>query len=122
MNYCVKKNLEISKHNDEIKRNLVSWRKKPLLRDIYITFHKLIAKYLSHGLNSYTVELGSGIGNIKEVIPNCVRTDLFPNPWIDRVENAYQLSFFDNTVDNLILFDVFHHLYLQPGFLLFLKR
>ena len=110
MNYCVKKNLEISKHNDEIKKNLVSWRKKPLLRDIYITFHKRIAKHLSHGLDSYTIELGSGIGNIKEVIPNCIRTDLFPNPGIDRVENAYQLSFSDNTVDNLILFDVFHHL------------
>ncbi len=102
--------MDISKHDDEIKRNLASWRKKPLLRDIYKTFHKLIAKHLSHGLNSYTVELGSGIGNIKEVIPNCIRTDLFPNPWIDRVEDAYHLSFSDNTVDNLILFDVFHHL------------
>jgi len=104
------KNMDLSHHGDEINRNLVSWRKKPLLRDIYRDFHKLIAKYLSRGLSSYTVEVGSGIGNIKEVIPNCIRTDLFPNPWIDRVENAYHLSFSDNTVDNLILFDVFHHL------------
>ena len=102
--------MDISKHDDEIKKNLVSWRNKPLLRDIYIAFHKLIAKHLSRGLDAYTVELGSGIGNIKEVIPNCIRTDLSPKPWIDRVENAYYLSFSDNTVDNLILFDVFHHL------------
>jgi SAM-dependent methyltransferase len=61
-------------------------------------------------LDGETVELGSGIGNIKEVIPHCVRTDLFPNPWIDRQENAYALSMPDNSVANLILFDVFHHL------------
>lgn len=57
-----------------------------------------------------TVELGSGIGNIKDTIPNCLRTDLFPNPWIDQVENAYKLSFADDAVANLIMFDVFHHL------------
>jgi hypothetical protein len=104
------KNMDISKHDNEINRNLVSWEKKPLLRDIYKTFHKLIVKYLSHGIDSYSVELGSGIGNIQEVIPNCIRTDLFPNSWIDQVENVYHLSFSDNSVDNLILIDVFHHL------------
>ncbi|RPH59180.1 MAG: class I SAM-dependent methyltransferase [Chloroflexi bacterium] len=56
------------------------------------------------------VDLGSGIGNIKDVIPDCLRTDLFPNPWIDQVENAYALSFADGTVSDLVLFDVFHHL------------
>ncbi len=102
--------MQKSRHDEEINRNLVSWRKKPLLEDIYITFYKLIAKHLSHGLDSYTVELGSGIGSITKIIPNCIRTDIFPNAWIDRVEDAYHLSFSDNTVDNLILFDVFHHL------------
>ncbi len=102
--------VDIKQHDDEIQRNLVCWKKKPILKKIYLGFHKRIAEHLSKGLDSYTVELGSGIGNIKEVIPNCIRTDLFHNPWIDRVENAYHLSFSDNTVDNIILFDVFHHL------------
>jgi SAM-dependent methyltransferase len=39
-----------------------------------------------------------------------VRTDLFPNPWIERQENAYALSMAEGSVANLILFDVFHHL------------
>ncbi len=105
-----RENAEISKHHEEIKRNLASWEKKPLLREIYLAFHQRIAAHLSRGLDSRSVELGSGIGNIQEAIPNCIRTDLFPNPWIDRVENAYQLSFADRSIDNLILFDVFHHL------------
>jgi SAM-dependent methyltransferase len=35
---------------------------------------------------------------------------VFPNPWLDRIENAYALSFGDQTVGHLILFDVWHHL------------
>jgi SAM-dependent methyltransferase len=50
------------------------------------------------------------MGSIKEVIPDCVTTDLFPNPWLDCQENAYRLSFADGAVSNLILFDVWHHL------------
>ena len=50
------------------------------------------------------------MGRIKDVIPQCVTTDLFPNPWLDRQENCYQLSFADGSVSHLILFDVWHHL------------
>jgi SAM-dependent methyltransferase len=56
------------------------------------------------------MELGSGMGNIKEVIPDCITTDLFPNAWLDRVENAYALSDATGSLSNIILFDVFHHL------------
>jgi SAM-dependent methyltransferase len=44
------------------------------------------------------------------VLPDCLRTDLFPYPWIDQIENAYTLSFEDESVSDLILSDVFHHL------------
>ena len=50
------------------------------------------------------------MGNIKEHLPDCLTTDVFPNPWLDRVENAYDLSFADSAVSHLILFDVWHHL------------
>ncbi|MBI3170850.1 MAG: methyltransferase domain-containing protein [Chloroflexi bacterium] len=56
------------------------------------------------------MELGSGMGSIREVIPECIRTDLFPYPWLDQIENAYQLSFEDASVSNLLMVDVFHHL------------
>jgi SAM-dependent methyltransferase len=77
---------------------------------VYRGFYQLIADQLSNLPDGKIVELGSGLGNIHEVIPNCIRTDLFPYPWIDQIENAYQLSFTDESVSNLILTDVFHHL------------
>ncbi len=101
---------EAERHLEEIERNRLLWKRKPVLRRIYRSFHQLIARHLSDEAGGRTVELGSGIGNIREVIPDCLRTDLFPNPWIDRVENAYALSFSDRHLSNLILFDVFHHL------------
>jgi len=98
------------RHNIEIQKNLERWKSKPVLRKIYQRCYKLIVKYLQDNSQSKIVEIGSGIGNLKTIIPNSISTDIFPNPWIDQVENAYQLSFSDKSVSNLILFDVWHHL------------
>lgn len=81
-----------------------------MLRRIYRSFHLAISTQLKNCSSGMVVELGSGISDITEVIPQCIRTDLFPHPWADRVENAYNLSFSEHSVSNLILFDVFHHL------------
>jgi SAM-dependent methyltransferase len=50
------------------------------------------------------------MGNVKQFIPDCITSDIFMNPWLDRMENAYDLSFADGCLANLILFDVWHHL------------
>jgi SAM-dependent methyltransferase len=99
----------IDQHLLEIERNRKAWSRKPALRKAYARLYRLIQAELFNG-SGYTVELGSGIGAIKRAIPHCITTDLFPNPWLDRTENAYRLSFQDRSVANLILFDVFHHL------------
>ncbi len=101
---------ELDRHNKEIHKNQIFWQKKPTLQKIYADFYEIIRNQIDHSMEGLIVELGSGIGNIKMVIPQAVTTDLFSNPWIDQVENAYQLSFKDNSVSHLILFDVLHHL------------
>lgn len=100
----------IDLHQEFINKNSEHWNRKPLLQILYNDFYRLIAENLSSLPDRKAVELGSGLGNIKEVIPHCLRTDLFPNPWIDQIENAYKLSFADETVTDLIMTDVFHHL------------
>lgn len=114
--------LPIEQHNIEIARNLEAWRRKPLLRRVYQDFHRLIASHVDRSLDGVIAEIGSGIGNIREVIPDCLRTDLFPNPWIDQVENVYALSFADGSVSHVILFDVFHHLRYPRSALLECRR
>jgi SAM-dependent methyltransferase len=104
------KNIPEQQHNIEIHDNLNSWHKKPILQKIYQGFYELIAASINTGIEGKIVELGSGIGNMKMVIPDVITTDIFPNPWIDQVENAYHLSFENETLSNIILFDVWHHL------------
>lgn len=104
----------IDRHNIEIDQNRRAWERKPVLQRAYRDFHRRIATHVDSSISGRIVEIGSGIGNIRDVIPNCLHTDLFANPWLDQVENAYDLSFADGEVSHLILFDVFHHLE-HPG-------
>jgi SAM-dependent methyltransferase len=112
----------LERHNLEIHENRRSWENKPALRKIYKGFHSEILRSLRRDIDGPTVELGSGLGQIKEVIPDCITTDVLPNPWLDQIENAYGLSFHDNSVANLILFDVWHHLRFPGTALMELRR
>ena len=98
------------RHLEETRRNRQAWATRPALRQAYRTFHEAIRDMLTPTTGSLTVELGSGIGAIKTVIPECITTEIFAAPWLERQENAYGLSFPDGAVGNLILFDVWHHL------------
>lgn len=99
----------IELHNELIEKNHNLWNRKPLLHAVYMDLYRTMGGYLS-AVPGKTVELGSGMGSIHAIIPECVRTDLFPYPWIDQIENAYRLSFAGNSVSNLLMTDVFHHL------------
>lgn len=98
------------------------WQHKPLLRRIYRDLHQRLLPGLAEAKAGMTLECGSGLGAIKETIPWCVTTDLEPTPWADRVENAYRLSCPDAGLDNLILFDVFHHLQYPAAFIAEARR
>ena len=105
---------ETNSYLEDLKKYHDAWEKKLLLRVIYSDFYKLIKSNLYKNNDKKIVEIGSGIGKIKEIIPECICTDIFSNNYIDRQENAYQLSCENESLANLILFDVFHHLQ-YPG-------
>lgn len=97
-------------HGAESKIYGEAFAKKPILRVVYGGFYEMIGRALAPESAGGTVEIGSGSGNIKDTLPSCVTTDIFPGPGIDRTENVYQLSFRDGSVDNFVLVDVLHHL------------
>lgn len=109
-----KSSADIDQHNAEIQENLVHWQRKPALRAEYQRFYRLIATELAGVPEGPILECGSGIGNLKSVLPQAITSDLFPNPWLDRQENIYSLSFPDQSLSGIVLFDVFHHLQ-YPG-------
>jgi SAM-dependent methyltransferase len=100
----------LTQHQAEIQRNLRAWNSKPLLRAVYDSFYDRIVRLIDKSLLGAVVEIGSGIGNLKDRLPEAVTTDLFPNPWLDMLCDGYELPFQSKTISHLILFDVFHHL------------
>ncbi len=90
-----------------------AWREKGLLRRVYLGWYHEIQRRLS-SIPGPTIELGSGIGRLKEVVPDAVLTDVERTPYADAVADAEKLPFTDGSVANLVLVDVFHHL-AQPA-------
>jgi len=107
---------QLGQHQVEIEKNLAAWQRKPLLQEIYRGFYKRILALIDPAISGDVVELGSGIGNLKQHLPKAITSDLFPNPWLDLVCDAYHLPFRDASVSHLILFDVFHHLRYPAAF------
>jgi SAM-dependent methyltransferase len=109
--------IPLTQHQTEIQGNLRAWRDKPLLQQLYGGFYQRILPWIDRGIPGRIVEIGSGIGNLKEHLAGAIATDLFPNPWLDLVCDGYELPFAEGTLSHLILFDVFHHLEAPHAFL-----
>ena len=83
------------------------WREKPVLRDIYLDLYRRMAAELSPGK---TLEIGGGAGIFKEFAPGVVTTDILEAPWLDLVADAQFLPVGPATFDNVVMFDVLHHI------------
>jgi len=54
--------------------------------------------------------MGSGAGFIKETIPRTIASDVMFLPFVDIVMDGLDLPFSADSVDCLVLMDVFHHI------------
>lgn len=83
------------------------WEQKPVLREIYTDLYQRIATRLVPGK---TLEIGSGCGNLKNFAQDVITSDVLPAPWIDVVADAQDLPFEKDSLSNIVLFDVLHHI------------
>ena len=83
------------------------WEAKPVLRAIYRGWYEQIVAACRPGR---TLEIGGGSGNLKSFVPQVVSTDILSADWLDAVCDAHRLPFGGDTFDNIVLFDVLHHL------------
>ena len=91
----------------EIHKEILS--KKYILRKIYIDFYQTFKNALADRLSGLVVEIGSGGGFLKEVIPEVITTDVSPSPSIDFIIKDNQLPFQNNSVRAFFLQNVLHH-------------
>lgn len=92
------------------------WKQKKILRTIYRQWYEEIIKDLRQG-SGKTIEIGSGTGNFKEFMPSCISSDVEKCSWLDMCFDAHHIPFPNNSISNLVMIDVFHHLENPLGFL-----
>lgn len=89
-----------------LRSQLQAWRRKPCLRMIYEAWFREIRAYLVPGI---TLEIGGGIGRLKDHDPGLISLDIAKTPWVDIIGDAQGLPFKYGSVSNLILIDTLHH-------------
>jgi SAM-dependent methyltransferase len=93
-----------------LERHRDIWEKKKILRVIYTEWYQKILGDLSRGKGK-TVELGAGSGNFKEFKPDVISSDIEPCDWLDMSFDAHKMPFEDDSVANIVMVDVLHHLF-----------
>ena len=96
-----------------LKDYLSIWDRKPILRTIYDDFYQRIAAACVPGL---TIEIGGGIGNLKQRLGNVVTTDIQFASWLDCVADAQHLPFRAGVASNIVMVDVLHHIEFPTNF------
>ena len=82
---------------------------KPFLKRLYLEWYTTIKNHIKDVPAGKLVELGSGGGFLKEVIPDVVTSDILPIPGNDMVFDALAMPFEDESISAFLMVDVFHH-------------
>ena len=98
-------------------RHRRAWQDNPALRTLYTRWYQAVRARLPERSCGRFVELGSGPGFAREVIPDLELSDVVRAPWHDHEIDAEALPFAAGSVGALVLFDVLHHLPRPAGFL-----
>jgi SAM-dependent methyltransferase len=90
-----------------LRREIV--RTKPFLRRIYEEWYGLIKGALPAGPGE-VLEIGSGAGFLREVVPDAIASEVFRCPGMDLVLDAQRLPVRDGSLRAIAMVDVLHHL------------
>lgn len=84
-------------------------RGKPFLRDIYADWYRALAADIPAGAGR-VLELGSGAGFFRDVVPDAICSDVFAVPGNNVVLDAHRLALAGGSLRAIVMIDVLHHL------------
>jgi SAM-dependent methyltransferase len=91
---------------------------KPFLKRLYIEWYNVFKKSADHLPPGLLIELGSGGGFLKEIIPNVITSDVLDIPdVVDKIFYGENMPFENASVAGIFMTDVFHHIPDSAAFL-----
>jgi SAM-dependent methyltransferase len=101
-------NISINKDLELSLKNLDTIRKKKTLKEFYSRIYNFFKSESS--IHKKCVEIGSGGGFIKEIIPYVITSDILPIYGLDMKISAENLTFEDESVYRIFMINVLHHI------------
>lgn len=92
----------------------VAWETKPVLRTVYTD---LLQRVVAELVDGVVLELGGGASRLKDFRAGVIASDLLYSHRVDLVADAQRLPIRDAAVENIVLFDVLHHIPRPMAFL-----
>jgi SAM-dependent methyltransferase len=88
--------------------------RRRMIREVFFELYakeaELDRRYFD-GVGGLRVEIGAGSSMLKSVIPDVESTDIVPSPGLDRVVDAMNLPYRDNSLRAIFGIHCFHHLH-----------
>lgn len=81
---------------------------KAFLRALYAEWYERICGSL--GKNNDVLELGSGAGFLQQFLPGVITSEVFATPGVKLIANACNLPLKAQSLDAIVMTDVFHHI------------
>ena len=90
------------------------WEKKKCLQLVYKDWYRYIKEYINIGKDGTVLEIGGGIGNLKEYLLHCgiksISCDIIYCKWLDCVFDAHLIPIKNNSISAIVMINVLHHL------------
>ena len=85
-------------------------QKKPFLKKLYYDWYAFLTNQLDSIPKGILLELGSGGGFLKEIVPAILTSDIIHLSHNDMVVDAEVMPFENNTLSVIFMIDVLHHI------------
>jgi SAM-dependent methyltransferase len=82
-------------------------------KEVYQKYSNCIQRTPSNGIS---LEIGSGGGFAKDMLPHIITSDIISYPNVDRIMDATQLDFANGSLSCICMFNVLHHIPNTPQF------
>jgi SAM-dependent methyltransferase len=83
---------------------------KLFLKKVYLEWYRNFVNIAKENPSGKYLEIGSGGGFLKDLIPNVITSDIMPIPGVDMTFSAEEMPFKNNELDGIFMVNVMHHI------------